>query len=125
MSSILVSARLIDLILAFTVLEAVVLGLWRRYQSDVIPAPRALTRDRAFTAPALRREVQEVRSAGQRPAPSILDRYRGIGLMLLPGIFLLMALRAALAGASWPWVPMALTAALIAHLLDLRQRWLG
>ncbi len=46
-----------------------------------------------------------------------------IGLMLLPGICLLLALRAALAGVAWPWTPAALTLALIAHLLDLRQRW--
>ena len=43
--------------------------------------------------------------------------------MLLPGIFLLLALRAALAEAAWPWVPLALSAALIAHLFDLQGRW--
>lgn len=42
--------------------------------------------------------------------------------MLLPGIFLLLALRAALAGAAWPWVPAALLASLVAHLFDLRRR---
>lgn len=46
-----------------------------------------------------------------------------IGRMLLPGIFLLLALRAALAEAAWPWVPLALTAALAAHLFDLQGRW--
>ena len=45
-----------------------------------------------------------------------------IGRMLLPGIFLLLALRAALAEAAWPWVPLALTAALVAHLFDLQVR---
>jgi hypothetical protein len=48
-----------------------------------------------------------------------------VGLLLLPGIFLLLALRAALAGGAWPWVPVALLAALVAHLLDLRARWRG
>jgi hypothetical protein len=42
---------------------------------------------------------------------------------LLPGVFLLVALRAALAEAAWPWVPAALIAALIAHLFDLAGRW--
>jgi hypothetical protein len=42
--------------------------------------------------------------------------------MLLPGAFLLLALRAALADAAWPWVPAALTAALVAHLIDLASR---
>jgi hypothetical protein len=46
-----------------------------------------------------------------------------VGLMLLPGICLLLALRAALTGRAWPWVPGALAAALIAHLADLRSRW--
>ncbi len=46
-----------------------------------------------------------------------------VGLMLLPGICLLLAVREALAGAAWPWVPVALTAALIAHLTDVGSRW--
>ena len=49
--------------------------------------------------------------------------FRAIIRMLLPGIFLLLALRAALAEAAWPWVPLALAAALIAHLFDLQGRW--
>ena len=43
--------------------------------------------------------------------------------MLLPGVCLMLALRAALSGIAWPFVPLALTAALIAHLTDLRGRW--
>ena len=45
-----------------------------------------------------------------------------IWLMLMPGVFLMLALRAGLAGAAWPWVPIALAAALVGHLLDLRAR---
>jgi hypothetical protein len=44
---------------------------------------------------------------------------------LVPGICLLLALRAALAGAAWPFVPMALALALIAHLVDVAGRWRG
>jgi hypothetical protein len=51
--------------------------------------------------------------------------YRDIALLLLPGVFLMLALRSALAGAAWPWVPMALGAALLTHLLDLRTRLRG
>jgi hypothetical protein len=36
---------------------------------------------------------------------------------------LMVALRAALAGVAWPWVPAALTAALVVHLADLRLRF--
>jgi hypothetical protein len=52
-------------------------------------------------------------------------RLVGVWLMLLPGVFLMLALRAGLAGAAWPWIPAALVAALITHLLDLRERLRG
>jgi hypothetical protein len=45
--------------------------------------------------------------------------------MLLPGMFLLLALRAALADAAWPWVPAALTGALVAHCAELWGRFRG
>ena len=43
--------------------------------------------------------------------------------MIAPGLCLMLALRAAMADAAWPFVPMALAAALVTHLLDLRHRW--
>ena len=43
--------------------------------------------------------------------------------MLLAGAFLLLALRAALTGASWIPVALWLLAALFAHLVDLVRRW--
>ncbi len=43
--------------------------------------------------------------------------------ILLQGVFVLLALRAALAGAPWPWVPAALAASLAAHLWELKTRW--
>lgn len=39
------------------------------------------------------------------------------------GAALLLALRAALQGSSWPWISLWLVAALVAHLLDLRHRF--
>ena len=44
-------------------------------------------------------------------------------IMLLAGLCLLLALRAALTGAYWLWVAGFLAAALVAHLADLRRRW--
>ncbi|CAL8977144.1 hypothetical protein RHODGE_RHODGE_00394 [Rhodoplanes serenus] len=41
---------------------------------------------------------------------------------LAAGACLLLAVRAALAGAAWPWVAAALLAALVAHLADLGTR---
>jgi len=38
------------------------------------------------------------------------------------GASLLLALRAALTGAGWPWLALFLTAALIAHIGDVRRR---
>jgi hypothetical protein len=48
-----------------------------------------------------------------------------VGLLanLLAGVCLLLALRAALIGASWRWIALALAAALLAHLADLWRRW--
>jgi hypothetical protein len=45
--------------------------------------------------------------------------------MLLPGVALMLALRAALAGAAWPFMPALLLTALLAHLADLWARWRG
>lgn len=42
---------------------------------------------------------------------------------LVSGAFLLLALRAALAGAAWEWVAAPLAGAGVAHLADLRLRW--
>ncbi len=46
-----------------------------------------------------------------------------VGLMLLPGIFLLLALRFALTDAWWGLIAAALAAALLAHLGDLALRF--
>lgn len=45
-------------------------------------------------------------------------------LALLPGALILLALRAALTQAPWPWIAAALAASLPVHLLDLRRRGL-
>lgn len=42
---------------------------------------------------------------------------------LLAGFCLLLALKAALAGAPTPWIGLALSGSLVAHLADLGQRW--
>lgn len=42
---------------------------------------------------------------------------------LAAGAFLLLALRAALSSAAWPWIALPLLTSLAAHLLDLRTRW--
>nr|WP_294528619.1 hypothetical protein [uncultured Rhodopila sp.] len=60
----------------------------------------------------------------------VLVRWRGVRSrvawgMILPGMFLLLALRAALADAAWPWVPAALTGALVAHSAELWARFRG
>jgi hypothetical protein len=54
---------------------------------------------------------------GKGPGPPALAG------LLLPGLCLMLGLRAALAGTAWPWVPLALTAALVAHLADLAARY--
>lgn len=44
-------------------------------------------------------------------------------LNLLSGLFLMLALRLALAGAQWPWIPACLMAAGLAHGADLWRKW--
>lgn len=44
-------------------------------------------------------------------------------LILAPGTCLLLASRAALAGAAWGLISLLFLVALIIHLIDLRQRW--
>ena len=84
----LASPHLIDAILVFIALEALVLAWWHCRTHRGPPAPRLLA-------------------------------------MLLPGLCLMLALRAATAGAVLPYVPAALAAALICHLAELRSRWRG
>ena len=43
-------------------------------------------------------------------------------LTIAPGACMMLALRAALTGAGWHWVALALTVSLPAHLADLRHR---
>ncbi len=45
--------------------------------------------------------------------------------MLAAGFFLALALYAALAGAAWPWLAVALAGALVAHVVDLVARLRG
>ncbi|MBZ8139111.1 hypothetical protein CLD22_04240 [Rubrivivax gelatinosus] len=48
---------------------------------------------------------------------------RDFAANLCAGLALMLAVRAALAGAPWTWVAAGLAAAGVAHLLDLRRRW--
>ena len=45
-----------------------------------------------------------------------------IVLGLLPGVLLLVAVRAALRGARWEWIALLLALACVAHLVDFRRR---
>ena len=47
---------------------------------------------------------------------------RAVFWMLLPGACLVLAFRAALVGASWQWVALAVSVSLIAHLGYLLER---
>lgn len=58
----------------------------------------------------------------RRRAARSRDGLLDVVLAFAPGVCLLLALRAALVGAEWPWVALALTASFPAHLLDLRRR---
>lgn len=51
--------------------------------------------------------------------PAIID----VVALLLPGACLVVALRAALTGASWAVIALALLASLVTHLFDLARRF--
>lgn len=53
-----------------------------------------------------------------------LAAFRGLGWSLVSAACLVVALRAALAGAGWAWMAAGLSGSLAAHLMDLRQRWM-
>jgi hypothetical protein len=57
------------------------------------------------------------RLTGRGPSPAALL------VTALSGVFLLLALRAALTGQSWTAVSLPLLGAFAAHLADLRMRW--
>ena len=80
MSAFFASGRVVDLVIAVMITEAVYVG-WRRR-----------------------------------------DRLGEVVLALLPGLYLLLALRAALTGAGWQWVAIWITASAPAHILDMRRR---
>lgn len=48
----------------------------------------------------------------------------GIALAILPGAMILLGVRAALIGAAWQWVALALAAAFPFHIADIRRRGL-
>ena len=48
---------------------------------------------------------------------------RSVFALVLPGVFFALALRAALTGAWWGFVSLAMTAAFFAHAWDLWRRW--
>jgi hypothetical protein len=48
---------------------------------------------------------------------------RDFAVNLVSGLALMLALRAALAGAPWGWVAAALSAAGLLHAADLARRW--
>lgn len=82
------SGRIIDLVVALTVLEAVGLALLRRL-------------------------------TGRGP------RLAAIGLNLLSGLCLMLAVRGALTGAWFGVIALWMLAALVLHLADLRRVWRG
>ena len=59
------------------------------------------------------------RATGRGLAPS------AVVTNLLSGGFLVLALRAALAGAPAAWIALCMAAAFMAHVADLQRRWRG
>ena len=86
MTSLFATGRIVDLILAFTAIEAILVVVYHRRTG---------------------RGVAPAEFLGNLPS----------------GIWLLLALRCALAGVWWGWIALCLVGSLAAHLADLRRRW--
>ncbi|WP_428491294.1 hypothetical protein [Rhodopila sp.] len=116
------SPHIVDLVLALTLLEAIglLLACRRVANRSTPPRPRGSSASAAHGETAPPGSVEPAQATERRAIRPI-----GIVLMLLPGVFLMLAIRAALDGTTWPWLPAALAASLVAHLADLRQRWFG
>jgi len=84
--------------------------------TDFFASPRLA--DLILAVLALEAVVLVVRHARTGRRPSLAEA----GPFLLSGACLVLALRAALAGAAWPWVAAGLVGALVAHLWDLWGR---
>lgn len=48
---------------------------------------------------------------------------RTLASMLLPAALIVLGLRAALVGASWPWISLPIAASFPIHLADVYARW--
>lgn len=85
--------------------------------ADLIASGRVVDAIIAFMAAEAVALLVYRRIAGRGPGAA------DIGVMLLAGLCLLLALRAALTGAGWAWVAAFLAAALVSHLADLALRF--
>ena len=86
MTGLFASGHIVDLILALTLLEAIVVVAYH-----------------------------QITGRGVAPVNLLSN--------LMAGVCLLLALRSALLGAWWGWIALWLSAALSAHVIDLRRRW--
>ena len=86
LQDLILSGRIVDLMLAFIVIEIIAIMALRRARGGAIPT-----------------------------APLLINIGAGASIML--------ALRAALTDAGWPWIAAFLLASLFFHVADLRQRW--
>ncbi len=50
-------------------------------------------------------------------------RPRDFALNMVSGLCLMLALRSSLVNANWPWIAIFLSAAGVAHAVDMGQRW--
>ena len=116
MAAFFASGHAVDLVLLVIAVEFAFLSL-RRQGSPLhldgrgAEASSALIQTRSATIPIPARPPS-------RGKGSWLDRL----LALLPGVFMLLALRAALTGAAWPWIAGALAASFPFHLADMARR---
>ena len=75
-----------------------------------------------FTGPRLADTVLFALAAEFVVLVAVGRGWRVVTIALLPGAFLVLALRGALGGMGWPWIVLPLALSWPAHIADLRSR---
>ena len=129
MAAFFASGHAVDLVLLVIALEFIFLTVRRK---EPLPMAEGGGAGVGVRAPVLQDKTREappplfhIRPAST-PIPA-LPPSRGKGLVdralaLLPGVFMLLALRASLTGAPWPWIAAPLAASFPFHIADLARR---
>ena len=133
MAALFASGHAVDLVLLVIAVEFVFLSLRRQKPLPLADGGGAGVGGLAPAVQDMAREAPPAliqTGAASPPIPALPPSANGKGswldrlLALLPGVFMLLALRASLTGAPWPWIAAPLAASFPFHIADMMRRGL-